>query len=697
MASDQQMTVTRTAKALAPAIMSKTTRQVVPAFLQKLYEMVNDPKNSDLIRWSDAGDSFFVLDHERFAHDVLGRWFKHRNFSSFVRQLNMYGFHKIPHLQQGVLKSDTETEFWNFAHPNFHRGQPDLLCLIQRKKTSNQPATEDIEIGESTPQAAASNQSLDVQSVVQGIAAIKRHQTAISSELNELKRSNQLLWQDAMTARQKHQKQQDTINRIVKFLAGVFGTAVRTKDNPNEPVVVIPRRSGRLMIEDTDRDDKNIIELDDMLTDDMATPISITSLDDITTAPSPQPSAPSPQSTATPTLQAETPQPTAPQPQPSANEGERAVTPRQSPSTPNVDFDPRSTNFLNQLTPAQLQLLLNSLAANPLPDPNSIPASGPSELPNPTSAPSPSTPSTSHLTPYQPPMEYNFFPFPTTNTLDHNIPLYPGSPSPVPAEGLISFGLGDGFPQERAELQWQQTKDIDRDVNALNTSIQNLIQTFGLDPNLLAEAASHAPPAPSTSNHPSSSTLPSLAPTSSDIPNLDDHSTSSLLHDLGPLSSTADFDFDSFFQALPAAPEGADMDYGDLASSAFLDEVPSPANSVSPIQNLRHLSPEVTSSANTSPAALKNGLNVPPLLSSASVGTGAGGGGMEGILNFGTSVHDGPDSATLPPSSIGKKRKSDVSDLDIERMPQQFQSVTPAELPASSGSTSVKPKRRKEK
>ncbi|KAF4614530.1 hypothetical protein D9613_002455 [Agrocybe pediades] len=240
--------------------------------------MVNDPNNAELIRWSEAGDSFFVLDHERFAHEVLGRWFKHRNFSSFVRQLNMYGFHKIPHLQQGVLKSDSqETEFWNFAHANFHRGQPDLLCLIQRKKqvggggggqgaqaimpppgggqtgeggevldiraaadgsgsnanliASPSPSSSSTAptqastsgTGSSTHPTLTQNQLLDIHSIISGITAIKRHQTTISAELNQLKQSNQLLWQDALAARARHQKQQDTINRIVKFLAGVFG------------------------------------------------------------------------------------------------------------------------------------------------------------------------------------------------------------------------------------------------------------------------------------------------------------------------------------------------------------------------------------------------------------------------------------------------------------------------------------------
>ncbi|KAH9901431.1 hypothetical protein C8Q73DRAFT_636389 [Cubamyces lactineus] len=259
--------------------LSRAARQVVPPFLQKLYEIVNDPANEELIRWSENGDSFYVLNHEKFAREVLGRWFKHQKFASFVRQLNMYGFHKIPHLQQGVLKSDTDTEPWHFEHPNFHRGQPDLLCLIQRKKqpahgANNEEATSlDVHDPNQVPNAlnnAAAGQVMDVNSIVNGIAVIKRHQQAISADLSALKQSNDALWKEAVAARQRHAKHQDTINRILKFLAGVFG---HTEDSPQpsdgstSPPQVTPRVRQRLMIADSRGTTKgkhvDIIEVED--------------------------------------------------------------------------------------------------------------------------------------------------------------------------------------------------------------------------------------------------------------------------------------------------------------------------------------------------------------------------------------------------------------------------------------------------
>lgn len=218
--------------------------------------------------------SSLVLNHERFAREVLGRWFKHSKFTSFVRQLNMYGFHKIPHLQQGVLKSESETEPWHFEHPHFHRGQPDLLCLIQRKKQPTHGANDDIPVDLNEGGAASignltAGQLLDINSIMNGISAIKRHQQAISADLNELKSSNQHLWQEALAARERHKKHQDTINRILKFLAGVFGNspdAVK-HDGPNA-AHVIPRKRQRLMIGDGGMSEKRRTALVEEVDDD---------------------------------------------------------------------------------------------------------------------------------------------------------------------------------------------------------------------------------------------------------------------------------------------------------------------------------------------------------------------------------------------------------------------------------------------
>ena len=54
--------------------------------------MVSDPSTDNIVRWTDDGSAFLVLDEFAFARQLLPLYFRHKNFSSFIRQLNFYNF-----------------------------------------------------------------------------------------------------------------------------------------------------------------------------------------------------------------------------------------------------------------------------------------------------------------------------------------------------------------------------------------------------------------------------------------------------------------------------------------------------------------------------------------------------------------------------------------------------------------------------
>ncbi|KAL4570809.1 hypothetical protein LXL04_026472 [Taraxacum kok-saghyz] len=96
-------------------------------FLTKTYQLVDDFSSDELISWNQHGNAFIVWRPAEFARDLLPKYFKHNNFSSFIRQLNTYGFRKIV------------TDRWEFANDYFRRGEKILLGEIHRRRISTTP------------------------------------------------------------------------------------------------------------------------------------------------------------------------------------------------------------------------------------------------------------------------------------------------------------------------------------------------------------------------------------------------------------------------------------------------------------------------------------------------------------------------------------------------------------------------------
>jgi hypothetical protein len=104
-------------------------------FISILKALLNDERFHRAIRWSENGCAIVISDGETFKKLVLDgseEMFKTRNFTSFVRQLNLYGFKKVPINGKGGDPSKN----MKFEHQNFRRESPELMHLVHRNCNS---------------------------------------------------------------------------------------------------------------------------------------------------------------------------------------------------------------------------------------------------------------------------------------------------------------------------------------------------------------------------------------------------------------------------------------------------------------------------------------------------------------------------------------------------------------------------------
>ncbi|OJJ33145.1 hypothetical protein ASPWEDRAFT_114734 [Aspergillus wentii DTO 134E9] len=123
-------------QAVGAAAAAQQPKVVQTAFIHKLYNMLEDPSIQHLISWSGTNDSFVMSPTSEFSK-VLAQYFKHTNISSFVRQLNMYGFHKVSDV---FHTGSPDSALWEFKHGNGNFKRGDLVGLREIKRRASRHA-----------------------------------------------------------------------------------------------------------------------------------------------------------------------------------------------------------------------------------------------------------------------------------------------------------------------------------------------------------------------------------------------------------------------------------------------------------------------------------------------------------------------------------------------------------------------------
>ncbi|KAG7575778.1 Heat shock factor (HSF)-type DNA-binding [Arabidopsis thaliana x Arabidopsis arenosa] len=191
-------------ESVATANSSTAVMSSIPPFLSKTYDMVDDPLTDDVVSWSSGNNSFVVWNVPEFAKQFLPKYFKHNNFSSFVRQLNTYGFRKV------------DPDRWEFANEGFLRGQKQILKSIVRRKPAQVQPPQQPQVQHSSVGACVEVGKFGLEEEVE---RLQRDKNVLMQELVRLRQQQQVTEHHLQNVGQKVHVMEQRQQQMMSFLA----------------------------------------------------------------------------------------------------------------------------------------------------------------------------------------------------------------------------------------------------------------------------------------------------------------------------------------------------------------------------------------------------------------------------------------------------------------------------------------------
>jgi len=160
-----------------------STSKVKLTFPQKLFEIISNPKFSDIITWLPCGEAWIILDKDRFISQVLPSFFKQSQFASFLRKVARWQFKRVK----------TGSYAGAYHHKFFQRDRRNL-CLLMSCSSSDVPRND---TATATQQNVSGPSVSYVTSTGETSLAVNKERTELQAlALRFLEQQNELLMQE---------------------------------------------------------------------------------------------------------------------------------------------------------------------------------------------------------------------------------------------------------------------------------------------------------------------------------------------------------------------------------------------------------------------------------------------------------------------------------------------------------------------